>query len=290
MGYWGKLLGSMAGFAVGGPVGALMGAAVGHAADEGIVPQLRQQLRGTMLGQQWRSPLGQARIAAMFGGREQLFTTCVVVIAAKLAKCDGPVRREEIDAFKREFKVAPESVRDVGRLFDQARDSKDSFEDYATELGEAFADNRAVLEEVLAALFEIARADQPVNQRELDLLGRVHRALGLDRYAWQNAQHGRPYAGTHDSRSQSGGGSQAGGRQSGRARASTSEPDPYSMLGVSPTATDDEMRAARRKLIGENHPDRLSARGVPPDMVKRATDKMARINAAWDRIKRERNL
>jgi DnaJ like chaperone protein len=40
----------------------------------------------------------------------------------------------------------------------------------------------------------------------------------------------------------------------------------------------------------ENHPDTLAARGVPTEFVKRATDKVAGINAAWDRIKRERGL
>ena len=73
------------------------------------------------------------------------------------------VKREEIDAFKRQFRIPPEGVRDIGRLFDQARDSADGFEAYAAQLGEAFADNRGMLEDVLAALFVIARADGPVN-------------------------------------------------------------------------------------------------------------------------------
>jgi DnaJ like chaperone protein len=40
----------------------------------------------------------------------------------------------------------------------------------------------------------------------------------------------------------------------------------------------------------ENHPDSLAARGVPPEFIARASEKVARINAAWDRIKRERGL
>ena len=95
----------------------------------------------------------------MLGRRDQLFAITVVVLAAKLAKCDGPVKRAEIDAFKRHFRIPPESVRDIGRLFDQARDSTDGFEPYAAQLGEAFADNRGMLEDVLDALFAIARAD-----------------------------------------------------------------------------------------------------------------------------------
>jgi DnaJ like chaperone protein len=40
----------------------------------------------------------------------------------------------------------------------------------------------------------------------------------------------------------------------------------------------------------ENHPDALAARGVPKELIDRATGKVAEINSAWDRIKRERKL
>ena len=133
MGYWGKIIGGVAGFAVGGPFGAVVGAALGHAADQGAVPSMGSLPQGLLngLGGFGNGPLGPARIAALLGRREQLFAICVVVLAAKLAKCDGPVNRAEIDAFKRSFRIPPESVRDIGRLFDQARDSPDGFESYA---------------------------------------------------------------------------------------------------------------------------------------------------------------
>ncbi|MBV9248957.1 MAG: molecular chaperone DjlA, partial [Acetobacteraceae bacterium] len=48
------------------------------------------------------------------------------------------------------------------------------------------------------------------------------------------------------------------------------------------------IRARWKRLMRENHPDSLAARGVPADFISRASDKVAQINAAWDRIKRER--
>lgn len=48
------------------------------------------------------------------------------------------------------------------------------------------------------------------------------------------------------------------------------------------------MRRAYRKLVGEHHPDRLIARGVPPECVRLATDRMARLNEAYEIIERER--
>lgn len=253
MGYWGKIIGGMAGFAMGGPFGAIVGAALGHAADSGAPLNFGEL------------PFSPARIAALLGQREQLFAISVVVLAAKLAKCDGPVKRAEIDAFKRQFRIPPESLHDIARLFDQARDSPESYAPYADQLGQAFADNRGMLEDVLAALFVIARADGPVNRAELEFLSRVYRGFGLDQRAWDRARGSIP-------------------------RQAADEPDAYTVLGISRSTSDEEVRAVWKRLMRENHPDSLAARGVPPEFIARASEKVARINAAWDRIKRERGL
>jgi DnaJ like chaperone protein len=259
MGYLGKIIGGSAGFFLGGPLGAVVGAALGHAADSGGLARLKSQFAGT-------STFAPARVAAMLGRRDQIFAVTVVVLSAKLAKCDGPVRREEIDTFKRLFRIPPESVRGIGRLFDQARDSADDFEEYADMLGQAFVDNRGTLEEVLLALFAIARADAPLNRAEVDFLRRVHRGLGLDQISWDRAWNGAS--------------SRAGG----------DEPDPYEILGLDRSADGDVLRARWKDLMRENHPDSLASRGVPAEFIARASERVARINAAWDRIKRERGL
>jgi DnaJ like chaperone protein len=162
--------------------------------------------------------------------------------------------------------VPPENARDVGRLFDQARDAADNFEPYAIQLGDSFADNRGVLEDVLAGLFGIARADGAVNQKELDFLARCARGFGLSGAAWERARGGASRVQTSDA------------------------PDPYAVLGVTRAASDEAVRAAWKQLMRDNHPDGLAAKGVPPEFIARATDKVANINAAWDRIKRERGL
>ena len=72
--------------------------------------------------------------------------------------------------------------------------------------------------------------------------------------------------------------------------AAASGPDPYTILGVPRDASDDAVRQAWRRLMRENHPDSLASRGVPAEFVRRATEKVAEINAAWDRVKRDRKL
>jgi DnaJ like chaperone protein len=61
-------------------------------------------------------------------------------------------------------------------------------------------------------------------------------------------------------------------------------------MGLARSASDDVVRATWKKLMRENHPDSLASRGVPPEFIARASAKVAGINAAWDRIKRERGL
>lgn len=262
MSYWGKLLGGVAGFALGGPFGAIMGAAMGHAADGGAAKlDLGAFLRGGLGG----AGLNPARLAAAAGSRDQLFAIGVVVLSAKLAKCDGAVVRAEIDAFKRQFRIPAESVRDIGRLFDTARDSPDGFEPYAQELGRSFADNRGLLEDVLTALFAIARADKPLTVAEHDMLRQVHHAFGLDNLAWDQAR-------------------------GAAARPAPETEDAYAVLGATRDTPDAALRDIWLRQVRENHPDSLAARGVPPEFIARASDKIGRINAAWDRIKRERGL
>ena len=260
MGYWGKIIGGTAGFFVGGPYGAVIGAALGHAANSGSVESIRRPFVQA-------TTYNPAHVAGLLGRREEVFAITVTVLTAKLCKCDGPVKRAEIDAFKRNFRIPPSSARGIGRLFDQARDSTESFETYAAQLAEAFDDNRGVLEQVLASLFNIARADGPLNAREQEFLRRVHRRLALDQVAWDRAFGEKP-----------------------RSPVRTDTDDPYLELGVSRSASGEELRATWKRLMRENHPDSLASRGVPADFIARASEKVARINAAWDRIKRERGL
>ena len=102
----------------------------------------------------------------------------------------------------------------------------------------------------------------------------------IDLPAWERASQGRPREHAHAEY----------GRGSANTPAVSEGPDPYATLGLAPGASNEAARAAWRGLIRENHPDALAARGMPAELVRRASSRMAEINAAWDRIKRERGL
>ncbi len=60
--------------------------------------------------------------------------------------------------------------------------------------------------------------------------------------------------------------------------------DPYKVLGVSPTASDDEIKQAYRALVRKYHPDKYAN----TDLADMATEKMKEVNAAYEEIQRRR--
>jgi DnaJ like chaperone protein len=243
MSIWGKVLGGAAGFAIGGPLGALIGVGAGH-----IYDKTRENAAAA----------GSADPTKQVG-----FTIAVIALGAKLAKADGVVTPDEIRAFRRVFKVAPEETQNVARVFNQARKSTAGYEPYARQVAGMFTDNPAVLEELLNCLFHIARADGEVHEDELVYLRNVAAIFGFSDSDFARI------------REQNMGPDMA---------------DPYTVLGIPHDASNDEIKAAYRKLVRENHPDSLIAQGMPEEFVEVANDKLAAINAAHDKISAQRGI
>lgn len=243
MSVWGKIIGGAAGMALGGPLGALIGAAAGHAVDSGLVGTLRRTGEDAT--------------------RKITFTIGVIALSAKMAKADGRVTRDEVDAFKTVFRIPPHEVKNVGRVFDMARQDTAGFESYAQQIADLFRTNKPVLEDLLGALFHIAMADGVIHPNELTYLQEVARIFGFSETEFEHlrALHLGP-----------------------------DEADAYAVLGLAPDVGDDELKRTYRKLIKENHPDRLIAHGLPEEFVEVGNDRLASINAAYDRIAADRGL
>ena len=64
------------------------------------------------------------------------------------------------------------------------------------------------------------------------------------------------------------------------------QPDPYTVLGVTPDMPFDAIRREWRKLVRETHPDAMLARGVPEEALRLAEKRMIDINRAWEEINR----
>ena len=62
----------------------------------------------------------------------------------------------------------------------------------------------------------------------------------------------------------------------------------YAVLGISPSATDDEVKTAYRRMAMKNHPDKVATLG--PDVQKAAEEKFRQIQEAYETIKKQRGL
>lgn len=242
MSIWGKILGGAAGFALGGPLGALVGAVAGHAVDK-------------MAGDDEPSRDGRKSVA---------FTIAVIALGAKMAKADGVVTSDEVVAFKKVFRVPGDEIKNVARVFDQAKRDSAGFEPYARQVAGMFRDNPAVLEELLGCLTFIARADGVMHESEVKYLRKVADIFGLDEAAFE--------------------------RITELSAGETGYADPYKILGVRRDASDQEIKSAYRRLVREHHPDKLIAEGLPEEFIETANQRLAGINAAYERIEKERGL
>ena len=71
---------------------------------------------------------------------------------------------------------------------------------------------------------------------------------------------------------------------------SVSPRSPYDVLGVSPDASDEEVKHAYRDKVKHLHPDTLRSKGLPEEVIATVNEQMTRINAAWEMVKRDRRL
>ncbi|MFD2237377.1 TerB family tellurite resistance protein [Aureimonas populi] len=205
------------------------------------------------------------RVKTLYGGdretrRRVAFSVAMIALSAKMAKADGVVSQSEVDAFQRIFVIPPHEVRNVFRLYDLAKQDTAGFEAYAAQMAklcEAQEGEQSLLVDVLDGLFHVAGADGVVHERELAFLRRIADIFALSQaeFAQIEARHVRGRA--------------------GRA---------FAILGAEPDDPPEEVRRKYLKLVRENHPDRLAARGVPQEFMAIATERMKAINEAWSTV------
>ncbi|MDC0093170.1 TerB family tellurite resistance protein [Alphaproteobacteria bacterium] len=238
MSVWRKFIVSAAGFALGGPIGALIGVVAGHAIDK---------IKA-------KHTLPQEHALKQIG-----FTVGVIVLSAKMAKADGKVTKEEIIAFKNKINVPEKEIKNVARLWDQAKKTTDGFEIYAEQICQLLGKNSSVLEELLNLLIIIAKADGKITKPEIDYLKQVSVIFGFSIEKFE-----RIYSSSLRKMS-----------------------DPYLILGVTKDTPILEIKNKWKALATNHHPDKLIAQGLPIDFIEKTTHRLQEINNAWDIIKRQ---
>ena len=201
---------------------------------------------------------GQARVPEHSVG----FTIAVIALGAKLAKADGHVSRDEVTAFRRVFTIPPKDEAAAARVFNLARQDVAGYDAYAAKIAAMFrapacAHGQEILIDVMDGLFHIALADGSWHPKEEAFLRHVAQIFGLDERCFRKLT----------------------------ARFVDGAPrDPYDVLGITPDTPMADARAAWRQAVKDNHPDRLMARGLPPEAMRMAEQRLHAINMAWQEI------
>jgi DnaJ like chaperone protein len=184
----------------------------------------------------------------------------MIALGAKMAKADGVVSQSEIDAFKQVFHIPDGELAAVARVFNLAKQDTAGFETYARQIARLFDAQHAILEDVLDGLFHIAKADNAYHPGEHGFLRQVAGIFGFTAADFERI----------------------------RARHVAVPDDPYLILGIGRDAPAEEIRRRYRDLVREYHPDRHIAAGVPEEMIEIATERLKKINEAYDRVMKEK--
>jgi DnaJ like chaperone protein len=190
------------------------------------------------------------------------FTIGFIALSAKMAKSDGVVTRDEVDAFAQVMRIPPEEAKRVRQVFDLAKQDVAGYEAYARQIAELLADDRALLMQVLEGLFVVAAADGVLHEREETYLRSVADIFTISPSEFRYV----------------------------RALFVRDAGNPYEILGLSPASSDDEIKTRHRKLVLQIHPDKLAGQGERIEIIEAANRKLAAINAAFDTLRKERGL
>lgn len=190
------------------------------------------------------------------------FSVALIALSAKMAKADGVVTEAEVAAFQDIFEIPDDEAEHVSRLYNLAKQDVAGYEVYAARLSglcSSGGSNCPVLQDVLDGLYHIAKADGVIHEREEQLLHHIAEIFGLDEahFSQISARHVHPDG-----------------------------MDPFAVLGVTKQTPFDEIKRRYRELAKKSHPDNLRARGVPDEFLSMASERMARLNLAFEAVKK----
>ncbi len=252
MGFIGKLVGGTIGFAIGGPLGALAGAAFGHSYDRAGDLEYPFETRG-ITGNQAQSQV--------------IFFVGTFSMLAKLARCDGRITPQEVDAVERfmaeDLGLDPDSRRVARGIFNKAVESVETFQDYASQFYSQFHSEPHLLEIMVDIMLRVSLSDGSLSAQEESIILSAVRLFHLSEETYSNLK-AKYHGGDLNTY--------------------------YSVLDANAENTDEEIKKKYRKLVSEYHPDKIAAKGLPDAFIQFANDKFREIQDAYEKIKEQRGI
>jgi DnaJ like chaperone protein len=188
------------------------------------------------------------------------FAMSLLVLVAAVMKADGKVLKSELDYVKRYFvqsfgeASAKEAIRMLGDLIKQDIHTRDVCIQIRTRL------DHASRLQMMHFLFGVAMADGQIPESEQNLLKKIAAYLGISE-------------------------KDTGSIMSMFVKSTDAA---YKILEIEKSASNDELKAAYRKMAKKYHPDKVSYLG--DDFKKAANQKFQKLNEAYDQIKKERGI
>jgi DnaJ like chaperone protein len=257
----GKALGALIGVLTAGPVGALFGTFIGHLFDA-----------------QAQSTPASARAASSASVQEAYFRATFQVMG-HLAKADGRVSESEIRAARAIMSELRLGEREVGyaiELFTAGKAADFPLDEVLRNLHRVCG-NRADLRRMFVQIqLQAALWGDSLDGAGRKVLKRICSALDISAYELVQME-----ALLRMQRSRS---------AESRAPAVDRVAEAHEVLGIPRTASDKEVVKAYRRLMNQNHPDKLHAKGLPEPMMRMAEEKTRQIRSAYEIIRQARGM
>lgn len=277
MSWWGKGIGASVGFALGGPLGALLGGVIGHQVD-------RKQNQRELL---------EAQTSDQQVTTQAAFFTATFAVMGRLAKVDGHVSEREIEMARnvmRHMHLDEAQRRAAIDLFNQGKSDAFDLDAVLEQFRRVVHRRSSLVQMFLEIQISAALADGSLDERERELLLYICQRLGFSQLQFQLLfSRVAAVMGLFGGAWESGAGS-AGGAGSARPSSRQQIEQSYAVLGLTPEASDDEIKRAYRRLMSQNHPDKLVSKGLPEEMIQLANEKTQQIKQAYETIKAARGL
>jgi DnaJ like chaperone protein len=211
--------------------------------------------------------------------REQFIETTFAVMGA-LSKADGVVTRDEIRVVEQTFTLlglAPAQIVVAKAAFTRGKAPEFDLSGAVAVFARLAPRGSIFFTLFLQLQLMVVSADGQVEPAERAMLLRVARELGLDERELSQLEAlirsaARPASAPS-------------------AAASRDQlADAYAVLGLTEQASEADVKQAYKRLIRENHPDKVASKGLPESMRQLAEARSREINAAYDVIKRTRQF
>jgi DnaJ like chaperone protein len=277
VGYWGKIIGAFFGYLVGGAVGALLGLLIGHILDKGL--QGKQHLKFTRLTPELLAHIRGEFFTATFAVMGYLTT-----IEERPAEDRVKLAKHVMDRMG----IKEDRRGDALRLFNEGQKPDFPLQTIIGQFYVACKSEPSLLEmfieiQLYAAhyfgkIHPLAKQTLLTLCYQLDMGNNDYNRIERMVKAEYQSPTPNPQSKGNAKKSRIWRGKSAGLE------------DAYAVLNTTPDASDEEVKAAYRRLTSKHHPDKLMAQGMSDDVLKLAEEKTRLIRAAYERIREVRDF